>query len=57
MGALLVFDATRISTFESTVVWKSDIDRKVVLPDGSLIPVVLLANKVSYSFLLFFLST
>eukprot|EP00002_Diphylleia_rotans_P018410 TRINITY_DN3565_c0_g1_i5.p1 TRINITY_DN3565_c0_g1~~TRINITY_DN3565_c0_g1_i5.p1 ORF type:complete len:173 (+),score=32.86 TRINITY_DN3565_c0_g1_i5:64-582(+) len=44
-GAFVVFDITRPSTFESVVIWKQDIDSKVVLPDGGPIPVVLLANK------------
>jgi len=45
VGALVVFDVTRVSTFEAVNKWKSDIDAKVVLPDGKPIPVVLLANK------------
>lgn len=47
VGALVVFDVTRISTFDGVSKWKADIDEKVRLPDGSKIPVVLLANKVS----------
>ena len=46
VGALVVFDVTRVSTFEAVTKWKNDIDTKVVLPDGKPIPVVLLANKV-----------
>lgn len=46
VGALVVFDVTRVSTFEAVTKWKTDIDTKVVLPDGKPIPVVLLANKV-----------
>ena len=46
VGALVVFDVTRISTFDGVSKWKADIDEKVRLPDGSKIPVVLLANKV-----------
>ena len=48
VGALVVFDVTRVSTFEAVTKWKNDIDTKVVLPDGKPIPVVLLANKVRW---------
>ena len=47
VGAFIVFDVTRQSTFESVAKWKQDLDAKVQLPDGSPIPCVLLANKVS----------
>ena len=44
---MVVFDVTRVSTFEAVQKWKSDIDAKVTLPpDERPIPVVLLANKV-----------
>lgn len=46
VAALVVFDATRQSTFEATKKWKSDIDSKVTLPNGDPIPVILLANKI-----------
>lgn len=45
-GAFIVFDLTRIKTFEAALKWKQDIDSKVTLPNGKVIPVVLLANKV-----------
>jgi len=46
VGAMVVFDVTRVSTFEAVQKWKADIDAKVTLPpDDSPIPVVLLANK------------
>eukprot|EP01087_Luapelamoeba_hula_P013826 TRINITY_DN398_c0_g1_i1.p1 TRINITY_DN398_c0_g1~~TRINITY_DN398_c0_g1_i1.p1 ORF type:complete len:223 (-),score=41.49 TRINITY_DN398_c0_g1_i1:121-789(-) len=46
VGAFVVFDVTRINTFEAVTKWKNDIDAKVTLPpDDSAIPVVLLANK------------
>lgn len=45
VGAFIVFDVTRRTTFESVANWKSDLDSKVQLPDGSPIPCVLLANK------------
>ena len=42
----MVFDVTRLSTFEAVQMWKSDLDNKVLLPNGKPIPAVLLANKV-----------
>ncbi|KAF5305323.1 hypothetical protein FQR65_LT07749 [Abscondita terminalis] len=45
VGAFIVFDVTRVNTFESVSNWKSDLDSKVQLSDGSPIPCVLLANK------------
>jgi len=45
VGAFVVFDVTRVSTFEAVQKWKSDIDAKVFLSDSRPIPVVLLANK------------
>jgi Ras-related protein Rab-32 len=50
-AAFVVFDVTRVSTFESVQKWKHDIDSKVCLPDNTPIPAVLLANKVSKFFL------
>jgi len=44
-GALLVFDVTDVKSFEAVKKWKNDIDAKVLLPDETPIPVVLLANK------------
>lgn len=49
VGAFIVFDVTRKNTFDSVMNWKSDLDYKVQLPDGSPIPCVLLANKVCFS--------
>lgn len=47
VGAMVVFDVTRVTTFEAVQKWKNDIDAKVLLPpDNRPIPVVLLANKV-----------
>lgn len=46
VGAFVVFDVTRLSTFEAVTMWKSDLDNKVLLPNGKPIPAVLLANKV-----------
>eukprot|EP00049_Salpingoeca_infusionum_P017595 m.353586 g.353586 ORF g.353586 m.353586 type:complete len:209 (+) comp16803_c0_seq1:105-731(+) len=45
VGAFVVFDVSRVATFEAVQKWKADIDSKVFLRDGSKIPVVLLANK------------
>ncbi|XP_058792639.1 ras-related protein Rab-32-like [Phymastichus coffea] len=45
VAAALVFDITRVMTFQSVKKWLSDLRDKVQLPDGSKIPVVLLANK------------
>ncbi|XP_068736155.1 ras-related protein Rab-32-like isoform X2 [Montipora capricornis] len=45
VGAFIVFDVTRASTFEAVQKWKNDLDNKVMLPNGSPVPVVLLANK------------
>ena len=47
VGAFVVFDVTRLSTFEAVQMWKADLDNKVLLPNGKAIPAVLLANKVS----------
>lgn len=47
VGALIVFDISRESTFEAVQKWKSDLDQKVRLPghEEEPIPVVLVANK------------
>jgi Ras-related protein Rab-32 len=44
-GAMLVFDLSRPETFQSVLKWKREIDNKVMLPNGSALPVILLANK------------
>lgn len=49
VGAFVVFDVTRLSTFEAVQMWKQDLDNKVLLPNGKPIPAVLLANKASPS--------
>eukprot|EP01137_Pigoraptor_chileana_P004831 Opistho-2@47035 len=49
VGAIIVFDVTRVSTFEAVQKWKNDLDQKVTLPDGSALPVILLANKCDLS--------
>jgi len=45
VGAFIVFDVSRPSSFEAVSKWKNDLDSKVSLPDGSPVPAVLLANK------------
>ncbi|XP_017877309.2 ras-related protein Rab-38-like, partial [Ceratina calcarata] len=45
VAAALVFDISRIATFQSMKRWLTDLREKVALPDGSNVPVVLLANK------------
>uniref|UniRef100_A0A3Q2QZR3 RAB38c, member of RAS oncogene family n=1 Tax=Fundulus heteroclitus TaxID=8078 RepID=A0A3Q2QZR3_FUNHE len=45
VGALVVFDVTRASTFEAVLKWKDDLDSKLTLNHGRPVPVVLLANK------------
>lgn len=45
VGAFVVFDITRGSTFEAVSKWKHDLDSKVKLANGNPIPSVLLANK------------
>jgi len=46
VGVFVVFDVTRMNTFEDSSKWKTDIDDKVKLPhDNEPIPMVLLANK------------
>lgn len=36
VGALVVFDMTRLSTFQAVLKWKGDLDSKVNLEDGLL---------------------
>uniref|UniRef100_A0A1A7XJZ5 Ras-related protein Rab n=2 Tax=Iconisemion striatum TaxID=60296 RepID=A0A1A7XJZ5_9TELE len=45
VGALVVFDMTRLSSFQAVLKWKGDLDSKVTLSDGRPVPAVLLANK------------
>ncbi|XP_004076264.1 ras-related protein Rab-38 [Oryzias latipes] len=45
MGAFIVFDVTRPTTFEAVLKWKEDLDSKAMLANGSSIATVLLANK------------
>jgi Ras-related protein Rab-32 len=45
VGAFLVYDLSRSTTFDGVAKWKEEIDSKVFLPNNQPIPVVLLANK------------
>uniref|UniRef100_A0A8D3B5K3 Ras-related protein Rab n=1 Tax=Scophthalmus maximus TaxID=52904 RepID=A0A8D3B5K3_SCOMX len=45
MGAFIVFDVTRPTTFEAVIKWKEDLDSKLLLGNGQSIATVLLANK------------
>ncbi|KAG8224409.1 hypothetical protein J437_LFUL004015 [Ladona fulva] len=44
-AAAIVFDVSRIATFQSVHKWLKDVKEKVSQPDGSSIPVIVLANK------------
>ncbi|XP_034034219.1 ras-related protein Rab-38 [Thalassophryne amazonica] len=45
MGAFIVFDVTRPTTFEAVTKWKEDLDSKLMMANGQNIATVLLANK------------
>jgi len=45
IGCVIVFDITRLSSFQSVKRWLTDLREKVVYDNGQEIPVVLLANK------------
>ena len=45
-GCIIMFDLTNKNSFQNTLKWKKDVDSKCMLPDGSPIPCMLLANKV-----------
>ena len=46
-ACVIMFDLTSQHTFNSTVKWKKDLDRKCTLPNGNTIPCILVGNKVS----------
>jgi len=45
MGAFIVFDVARSTSFEAVIKWKEDLDSKLMLTNGQSIATVLLANK------------
>ncbi|XP_068085669.1 ras-related protein Rab-32 isoform X1 [Anabrus simplex] len=45
VAAAIVFDVSRLATFQSIPKWLNDLREKVTLHDGCPIPIVLLANK------------
>ncbi|XP_060765388.1 ras-related protein Rab-38b [Neoarius graeffei] len=49
MGAFIVFDVTRPTTFDAVTKWKEDLDSKLTLANGKSITTVLLANKCDQS--------
>ena len=46
-ACVIMFDLTSQQTFNSTIKWKRDLDRKCTLPNGKTIPCILVGNKVS----------
>jgi Ras-related protein Rab-32 len=45
IAAIIVFDIKRLATFESVLKWLADVNQKVMLENGSSVPIILLANK------------
>jgi len=45
VGALVVFDVSRSSTFDAVSKWREDLDAKVLMHEGQPIPCVLVGNK------------
>lgn len=45
IAGIIVFDLTRLATFEAVTKWKEDVNSKVVLANDEPIPLLLLANK------------
>lgn len=44
-ACVIMFDLTNADSFRSCQMWKNDLDNKITLPNGSLLPCILLANK------------
>lgn len=44
-ACVIMFDVTQRSSFQNALKWKKDLDSKCLLPDGSKVPCILLANK------------
>ncbi|XP_055329908.1 ras-related protein Rab-38-like [Paramacrobiotus metropolitanus] len=45
VGAFIVYDMSRLASFDAVSKWKKDLDIKVETPDGNPVPCVLLGNK------------
>lgn len=45
-GAFVVMDVTQPNGFQAATLWKKDLDTKLRMHDDSLVPSVLLINKV-----------
>ena len=45
-ACVIMFDVTNATTFRNSQKWKQDLDSKLTLPNGELVPCLLLANKV-----------
>jgi Ras-related protein Rab-32 len=45
VGVFVVFDVTRMNTYEGACTWKHDVDFKLIFPNGKKVPAVLLGNK------------
>ncbi|KAM3933064.1 ras-related protein Rab-7L1 isoform 1-T1 [Leptodactylus fuscus] len=48
-ACIVMFDLTNPDSFRSCQMWKNDLDSKVTLPNGDLLPCILLANKSDLS--------
>ena len=46
-ACIVMFDLTQRLTFQNAVRWKKDLDAKCTLQDGTPVPCLLLANKVT----------
>ncbi|XP_068714702.1 ras-related protein Rab-7L1-like isoform X1 [Montipora foliosa] len=48
-ACIIMFDLTSQQTFNSTIKWKKDLDKKCTLPNGLTIPCILVGNKSDLS--------
>ncbi|KAM4795496.1 ras-related protein Rab-7L1 [Rhinophrynus dorsalis] len=48
-ACIIMFDLTNAESFRNCQMWKDDLDNKVTLPSGDLVPCILLANKCDLS--------
>uniref|UniRef100_A0A1D5QVN4 Solute carrier family 41 member 1 n=2 Tax=Macaca TaxID=9539 RepID=A0A1D5QVN4_MACMU len=48
-ACVIMFDVTNATTFSNSQRWKQDLDSKLTLPNGELVPCLLLANKCDLS--------